>query len=76
MTPARARAMLRAVASNAASHPLRPHQRTAITVFSFSELLTPGEVWFVTALRGLPSASETQWARLNQIAAKVERGRK
>ena len=76
MSPARARAMLRAVAANAAACPLRPHQQEALRALSFDRLLTPGECWFLGAVRGLPRLSARQQQRLNEIAIKVERGRR
>jgi hypothetical protein len=76
LSPARARELLRAVAANAAACPLWPHQREAITASGFPHLLTPGELWFLDCVRRLRSLSERQQARLNEIAVKVERGRR
>jgi hypothetical protein len=73
VSPARLRL---AALANASAFPLAPHQRTALTVRSFAELLTPGDLWFLGAVAKLPSISQRQQDRLNELACKVERGRK
>jgi hypothetical protein len=70
-------ALLRAVvAANAVRSPLPPHCATAIAARSYGrDLLTEGEGWFLETVQALPSLSERQRMRLNEIAAKVERNR-
>lgn len=67
--------LLRAVAANNAACPLAPHHRTALTAKGYHWLLTPGDRWFLDCLLQLPSVSQLQQTRLNDIASKVERGR-
>jgi hypothetical protein len=70
-------ALLRlAAAKNAAASPARPHHRTALACRSYPELLTPGELWFLDSILLLSTISDVQQARLNQIAVKVEMGRR
>lgn len=68
--------MLRVIAAYNAANPLAPHHRTALTAKGYASLLTPGDQWFLDCLLRLPAISERQQDRLNQIAVKVERGRK
>lgn len=70
-------AVLRAaVAANAIAAPLPRHWATAIASLSYgAAVLTEGERWFLDSVQVLSSLSERQWARLNEIAAKVERNR-
>lgn len=70
-------ALRRALAANAAASPLFDHHRTAIAARSYgAALLTQGELWFLDAVMRLRTLSERQQARLNEIAVKVERGRR
>lgn len=69
--------LLAAVASNADASPLPPHHQTAIAARSYGRLLlTACEAWFLDSILRLSRLSERQQARLNDIAVKVERGRK
>lgn len=65
-----------AAALNAQRSPLRDHQRTALTARAYAELLTPGEMWFLDSVLKLSALSDKQQSRLNEIAGKIERGRK
>lgn len=77
MTRASALRLRRAVAANAAACPIFAHQITAIQARSYGGwLLTEGELWFLDAVQRLRKLSSRQQARLNEIAVKVERGRK
>ena len=68
--------LLRAVAANNAASPLAPHHRTALTAKGYHWLLTPGDKWFLDCVSRLTTISARQQARLNEVAAKVERGRR
>lgn len=69
--------LLRFVAAlNAAQPAHQAHQVTVRAALSFPELLTPGERWFLEAVAKLSRLSGPQQARLNEIASKVERGRR
>ena len=70
-------ALLRlAVANNAMASPLLPHQAQAITAASYGHLLNEHELWFLGSVQKLSALSERQRARLHEISAKVERGRR
>lgn len=64
-----------AVAANAVRSPLPVHHRTVYAALAHGPLLTDGERWLLDSFLRLPSLSERQQARLNEIAVKVERGR-
>lgn len=77
MTRCHPSALRRAVAANAAACPIFGHQITAIQAIAYGgSLLTEGERWFCDSVRRLRKLSERQQARLNEIAVKVERGRR
>ncbi len=65
-----------AALKNAVSAPLTAHQRLALTCRSYAELLTAGDLWFLDAVLKLKSLNDRQQARLNEVAMKIERGRR
>lgn len=74
-------AVLRAaVAANAVASPIPAHHRTVYAILARANTpstthLAEGERWLLDNLLRLPALSERQRARLNDIAARVERGR-
>lgn len=68
-----------AVAANAVASPLPAHHRTVYAILARANTaaalnLTDGERWLLEIVLLLPTLSERQQARLNDIAVKVERG--
>ena len=70
------RSLKRLAASKAACQTLKPHHIAARRALSFQALLTAGEVWFLESVQRISTLTAAQQARLHQIEAKIERGRK